>query len=222
MAIVFDAPSSATFTTVTSSTHAHTCTGTELVLFVHVTINGSATNRVSGITYGGAAMTKIADGTEAVGTISSSVWYLYDPATGANDIVVTMTSNSNGCVTAGSLTGVDNTRVLTSATFFERATGEGTTLSVTQASADGEVVVDFATSDAAAITATGVGHTDRVQASNQGRGGIGDQAGAVSVTCTWTMTTDQWIIIAVALAPAAASATAWGPLLGLQNNRLVA
>lgn len=86
-------------------TFSHTVTGSDPILLVGVEING--TTSVSGITYNGVALTKI--NSIVNGVFTHELWYLSDPATGANDVVVTTT----GAVTllnasAVSYTGASN------------------------------------------------------------------------------------------------------------------
>lgn len=80
MAIAFDS-----VTTSLATTFAHTCTGTELTLFVGIKHTGT----VTGVTYNSVAMTQMA--TVAVGDIGENVdvWYLINPSTGSNNVVMT-------------------------------------------------------------------------------------------------------------------------------------
>ena len=68
----------------TNYTFSHTCTGSDLMLMVCVTTN--TTTDPSGITYNGVAMTKGATKTQSR---NGSIWYLANPATGANTVSVT-------------------------------------------------------------------------------------------------------------------------------------
>lgn len=76
----------------TTSTLSHTCTGSDLVLLVG-TNNDSVAGAVTGITYNGVALTKQAENTiTGGGGQTNGLWYLDNPATGTNDIVVTFTN----------------------------------------------------------------------------------------------------------------------------------
>lgn len=95
MAIAVDATSSGQITSAgTTLTISHTCTGSDLVLVVSVIT--SAGSDPSSVTYNSVAMTK------AVGdTTTTSIWYLANPATGANNVVVTHGSSVKmgaGCI----------------------------------------------------------------------------------------------------------------------------
>src|SRR5688500_5561977 len=80
-------------------TKAHTCTGSDLILFIgFATYNGTlVTTHASTVpTYNGVAMTKIGNGLSSnlEGNFQATeMWYLDDPATGANNIVVVMSGD---------------------------------------------------------------------------------------------------------------------------------
>jgi hypothetical protein len=93
MAIGYDAVSTATETSSSSKTWSHTCTGSDRILFVGGWIRGNG-NNCMGITYNGVAMTQI-----QTNVVSSTVYYdkgflfyLINPATGANNVVATFNS----------------------------------------------------------------------------------------------------------------------------------
>jgi hypothetical protein len=91
--MTFDATSLGTFaSTVTSLTWNHTCAGSDRLLFVAVS-SLAASSPVSGITYNGVALTKIAERTSAGGA-TVELWYLIAPATGTHAVVVSCTSTS--------------------------------------------------------------------------------------------------------------------------------
>jgi len=89
--IAFDAITNASYggSGGTSKTFSHTCTGTDRLLFVNVHTDS---NVVTGVTYGGVAMTKIyGQSTDFYNT----VWALVAPATGANNVVISCSSSVN-------------------------------------------------------------------------------------------------------------------------------
>lgn len=94
VAIAYDATASGSAPAAsTSLTYAHTCTGSNLILIV-TTVCGAATQSVTGITYAGAAMTKVAGSEKSQaqnGTIA--LWYLVNPSSGANNVIVSFTSD---------------------------------------------------------------------------------------------------------------------------------
>ncbi len=109
MAIVLDAITS----TVNGNsggtiTFAHTNTGSNLILWVAIACNDSNqhANQTSGITYNTVAMTKLVEADSAADT-RAELWYLINPATGNNNVVVTISSTINAVMlTALSYTGV--------------------------------------------------------------------------------------------------------------------
>jgi hypothetical protein len=103
MAIAFDATSAGGTATAASLTFAHTCTGSNRILFV--TVNHTLSNAISGITYNGVALTKIGSEVNSGFNTHLSLWYLLNPATGANNIVVTPNTNSEISAASASYTG---------------------------------------------------------------------------------------------------------------------
>ncbi len=98
MAIAFDAASGTTFAVAASSvTLAHTCSGSDRILFVSGWVNTTAGNLTA--TYNGVSMTPIA-------TVSSiikiTLFYLLAPDTGANNIVVSWDGTPTVLKCAGS------------------------------------------------------------------------------------------------------------------------
>lgn len=99
----------------TSLTWSHTCTGSELVLYVLTSVEsdtgGHTAQTVSGITYNTVALTKITSKYVTGDTDNGcEIWRLIAPATGANNIVVTYTGEVDGSFGAGvSFTGADQT-----------------------------------------------------------------------------------------------------------------
>lgn len=98
MAIAVDAVSSATNISGTSQTTAHTCTGSDLILFVGAWTRGTNTPTA---TYNGVSMTAI--GPKVGPTVDgdyATLFYLINPSTGTNNIVVSL-SSSNLIATIG-------------------------------------------------------------------------------------------------------------------------
>ena len=103
MAIAFDASSSLAFEN-SSATLSHTTSGSNRLLVV-VVYRKSLGAEVNSITYGGVAMTFLNGDNTAHYPVSA--YYLVAPASGANDIVVTLVGSTNGGILAASYTGVD-------------------------------------------------------------------------------------------------------------------
>ena len=94
MALAVDTQATGGQTTTTATlTWAHTCTGSNLILIVGLTEEG--TYSVTGITYNGVAMTLGKGGTGGAGYGRPDLWYLINPATGANNVVITHSTTTN-------------------------------------------------------------------------------------------------------------------------------
>lgn len=181
MAIAFDAATSATTNSSTSLTYSHTCTGTDRFLVVTATGNQGPTATVSA-TYNGVSMTAIGPSTDSVGTgVPTYFFYLVNPASGANNIVVT--SNVNGIATsASSYTGVDQTSPIdVSNTTAYNTTGTSYSKSVTTTVDNCWTIATVRCASGQAMTA-GSGTTVRNQCENVlfGGGLILDSNGPVS------------------------------------------
>lgn len=88
MAIAFDAATDLGSTLSGDTlTTAHTCTGTDRILFVG-TVGKVNQDTISGVTYNGVAMTKITTAQYAARRYST-LWYLINPASGSNNVVIT-------------------------------------------------------------------------------------------------------------------------------------
>ncbi len=101
MAIAFDTTTDGGNVTATSLTWAHTCTGSQLALFVTATVN---TQTVTGITYNGVAMSQV--GTVSVSSNNSYLYVLFTPATGAHNVVVSLSGSGSVSGASASYTGV--------------------------------------------------------------------------------------------------------------------
>lgn len=106
MAIAYDssAQSSASSTSVTFS---HTCSGADRVLLVDAYWSASAT--VSSITYNGVAMTNVVSPLDTGGGERHGMFYLIAPATGANNVVLTLSGSTQIEIASVSYTGADQT-----------------------------------------------------------------------------------------------------------------
>lgn len=96
MAIAFDSKTASTTSASATLSFSHTCSGTDRILFVISTANGSAFT-TTGVTYNGVSMTKAHELRITTGPIQY-MWYLLNPASGSNTVTIT----NSGSVTAGS------------------------------------------------------------------------------------------------------------------------
>lgn len=103
MAIAYDNSTYFAGSAVSSVTESHTVAGTDRILFVYFYWDTSRT--VSSVTYGGVAMTAVGTQNDNNGGEFSNTYYLVAPATGANDVVVTMSGTCGIEGVASSYTG---------------------------------------------------------------------------------------------------------------------
>lgn len=110
MAIAFDAVASGTNSNLSDTlTFAHTCTGSDRILFVAINCN-NADNRITGVTYNGVSMTVVDSLVNSAGNSYLDLYVLVGPATGANNIVVTANTNPTNITAASiSFTGASQT-----------------------------------------------------------------------------------------------------------------
>ena len=210
--IAFDAGSnSGAQGTASSYSWSHTCTGSDLVLVVGVSIRHN-TVTVTGITYNGIALTQIrTDGRTSL--TYSEIWFLKAPATGSNTIAVTLSGGPTRSISgAVSLTGVDQT---TPNDADNGATGSSTTPSASVTTvADNAWIVDVVavrTGSSETIT-VGSGQTQRwnvLDGANGLRAG-GSHEGPVTpagaTTMDWTISASKaWALSAAAFKPVAAA-----------------
>lgn len=107
MAIAFDAASGGSGYPVTSLTVSHTCSGSNRLLRVGVRSSvTSGGDTITGVTYNGVAMTKIASQSATVDRWIT-LWELVDPDIGTHDIVATNIAPELIVVCAASYTGAD-------------------------------------------------------------------------------------------------------------------
>lgn len=214
MALAFDATSnSGNKSSVSSYSWSHTCTGSNLILVVGITAeNASDTGQmlVDGVTYNGVAMTKANDQDTTVtpggSSNYSSIWYLKNPATGANSIAVT----HHGTVVASvgmavSYTGADQTTQPDVAGNGNKANSGTGSVAITS-STNGAVYVDVLNGSGSgnALTVDGT-QTQRQNITFAGnfRAGMSTfaQTLAGAKTMQWTFTSQVWAMSALAIRP---------------------
>lgn len=108
MAIAFNAATHSAYTNSTSNTLSHTTAGSNRILFVSIYAGSDV---VTGVTYNGVAMTQLQKQL-MVGAAAGQYIYLYmlvNPASGANNVVVSSSSGLGGYISAVSYTGAKQT-----------------------------------------------------------------------------------------------------------------
>jgi hypothetical protein len=182
---------------------SHTTSGTNRVLVVGVSWAGSQT--VSSVTYAGTTMTSI--GSVSNGSNArAQLFYLLEsalPTSGtSNTVQVTMSAAATEIV-GGAVTfrGANQTTPVGS---FASATGSSSTPSVTVTSNTGETVIDTVEVRSSTAMTAGASQTQRWQMQPSSFRGAGStEAGASTVTMSWTSGSAAWAIGAVGVKPAA-------------------
>jgi hypothetical protein len=176
-------------TTGTSLTYAHSVSGsTDLAIWVYVDcFRSPTTSDPSGVTYAGAAMTKISNYAGGTGNDNfMSLWRRAAPSTGANNVVVTFSQSHEIVSSSISYSGVDQTTP-NDTPVNNDVTVTNPSHSIT--SATGDMVVD-ATGwwGGTGATPSGAG-TERVENANLtgvNSLSVQDAPGAASVSVGWT------------------------------------
>lgn len=213
MAIAFDNATNGGTDSGTSITFSHTCNGSDRFLVVAcIGQVGAGADDVTGATYGGVAMTLIKKFVDASITRFGYFFALTNPASGANNVIVSCSNPHFLAAGAASYTGVSQT-----------GQPEAQNDSYTDGDADGLTQIDVTalTADAWAILGT-FGHdgangapsavaniTRRTYESTFGTWGLFDSngaVGAVSFPAHWQYTNVPADIASILISVAAASA----------------
>lgn len=207
----FDAQSnnSFVFTTGTpSATLAHTtavATNRQLLVAVHMNIRNSVGTTVTTVTYGGQPLTLLDAITDATPETRTEVWYRLAPATGANNVVVTVGGQTAGqsvdaVVSATTFSNADQSAPPTAT---NTANTSPATVSVTGTIAT-DIVLDFIT---ARETTTLAAAAPQVEGYDVSTGGTnadiqaavsGRAAATPNTNMSWTLgTARRWTIVGV-------------------------
>lgn len=222
-AIAFDA---FTDSAANINSFSHTSTGSNLVLVVGASYNDGSES-ITGITYNGVALTKIRrDTTGAPVDITTELWYLKAPATGANTVAITYTNNpTQRRHWAMTLTGIDQTTPLDAQ---NGGIGTAATIStVVTTVADNAWVVDSVMYNETDVLTVGAGQTQRLNAVQgttkrlASHEGPKTPAGAVTMSWTGASGVDDWAISAASFAPAVAGAVQNVPILNIQGQTII-
>lgn len=220
MAIAYDATSVGFTVSGTSLTFSHTCTGNRLVLLVGVMDISGATSVVTGVTYNGVGLTLI-DAVRKRGIERwISLWYLINPATGANNVVITTSQATAIRGQGASYTGAEQSGVpdASSTQYEDVAT---TTYNHALASLADNcwhiVFIGNTGGNQAAGTGTtlrGVASDTNIMDSNSAK----TPAGSVTLQATFPTTT-YWGSVMITLAPFARIPVTDGDLIGIRIIR---
>lgn len=189
-----------------SLTWAHTCTGSNLYLVAGVSLGSVAfndtTDPVVSCKYAGVTMTSLGkqrsnNGLNAGGYVE--VFGLAGPATGANNVVVTMTLSTDD-ISAGSVsfTGVDQTTPVVAA-HTGKAFASSAASTVTITSSTGNMVFAAACCGSAFTTSTQTLRTEKNlnAATSAGNNATATAAGAASVAIGFANGADEWGIVGI-------------------------
>lgn len=134
------------------------------------------------------------------------MWFLPNPPVGANDFVIELDDEDwKAAVSVRSYTGVETSTIYGGSTpalgSFVGAVGTSTTPSVAVVSATNELVIDTVASASNTDPTKGAGQTERwdEEINSTSRGMGSEEAGAASVTMSWTAGNDAWAIGGVSL-----------------------
>lgn len=210
MAIAFDSTSVGTNTGTADLTIAHTCSGTDRILFVAASAVQPVGVSISGITYAGVAMTRVASEVSVQTNVKVTLFYLINPASGSNNIVITSSGSTAGTTKRGvgmSYTGARQSGV-PDASDTEGPTAAATITSTVNTVADNAWLVAAGYGNSA--ISAGTGATLRNQSNNQ-LGGF-DSNGAKSPAGSHSMTlgnaaADNGGMVMASFAPAVAAFT---------------
>lgn len=194
-ALNIDAVSSTSNTSVNSRTFSHTCTGSNRILIVGVSTEdtGSADKVPTGVTYNTVALTKVVSAQIGDPSVTVSLWYLVAPATGANDIVISLPEVVGTVIGGGiSFTGVIQSSLGVAGGVSKTETSSSAPSIDVPNTKPGEVVVDVWGIKDGSVTATvGAGQTQRwnVTAAGNTATGLGstEPANGSTVTMSWPL-----------------------------------
>jgi hypothetical protein len=221
MAVALDVAGSGTLFSATTSPVTYTglttggslSNGAIVVMIMFQDSTGSPT--ISGVTWGGQAMTAIT-GTAGANSAATAQVALYGLVGitnfGAQNLVISFgAGNFDFVVCACSWTGVNQSGGSTSFPNGNLATGTSTSPAVTITSATGDAVMAcVADAGSGGVSSTGNTQLFTNNVSNINTGGQ-RAAGAASVSCTATLSaSDTWVISGTDIAAAAAAASGFG------------
>ena len=185
-------------------TFSHNSNGTLLLVSQHIRY-GTGTSAATAITYNGVGLTKLANQNSTSDSVH--LWYLKSPASGANNVVATFAGEGAMVFTAVSVIDAD---LVTTFGTVAKAGGTSTAPSATASSASGEMVLAFvghSYAGGAATLTVGASQTEIANAESgstglYGRSAVSWEAGAASVTMSWTASTSSvWALVSVPVKP---------------------
>lgn len=175
----------------TSNTFSHTCTGTNRALYVmaYCFISGGAPAVPTSVTYNSVAMTLVRSEPYLVGDPVEriDVYRLENPASGANNVVITVGASCGELVGVGISTD-DTLQASSAGTPLSEETG-GTALSLSPASATNDLVVSFCSTFNETLAVNG-SETERLNFTSSQSTHLGistEAAGTPTTNMAWTI-----------------------------------
>ena len=219
MAIAFDAATSGGYVTSTSMTYSHTvgAGGSNRLLVVGVDVFNSA-DTVTGITYAGISLTKIVHITSSGNSVTNHLYYLLNPATGANNVVVSLSVSNNVASGCASYTGIKQSGQPDSSATAQKDGGEMTFTTTTVA--DNSWTVLWVGHLGTVAYTPGAGTTERVEpvfASLNDSNAAITPAGSSNLITTAVTDAGQYSGVIASFAPAVAVAVGANSLLSLMG-----
>lgn len=196
MAIAIDATSGSN-----TQSWSHTCTGSNLLLWVTV----RSDNSITGVTYNSVALTKVGETTVSE---HNSLWYLIAPATGAHTVAVTLGTATFSQSAAASYTGVRQSGVPdASNTSSPGVIAPPLNISVTTVADNCWVVASGQDNSGSGIVGAGTATTARIFQNNSvillDTNGVVTPAGARTLQLTDTAGSAILSLVAASFAPVA-------------------
>lgn len=192
-----------------SLTYAHTCTGTDLYLLVNVRIDNTGSDVVTGVTYNAVAMTRILFKATDSGGRGIYQYYLINPSTGSNNVVVSTSGTNDIYAYTASYTGVKQSSQ-PDASKTDEATGATSLTTSLTTVADNAWTTAFVRFDTNNVT-SGTNYTV-LGAADSFRYGDSNAAitpaGATTITANGAGGSGEWDAIYSSMSPATASGPA--------------
>lgn len=186
MAIAFDAASSTSGNS-SSFSWSHTCSGSDRLLVVQIGIqNGAEVSPITAVTYNGVALT-LQRRDYVTYQVVAETWTLVAPATGANNVQVTLSGADKMAMGAISLTGVDQSTPVGAKNGYITSSGTGGPQSISlTTSYDNSWIVEFCCVNDPQQPSVNSGQTSRWAVNTTGSPAAGNSGarGATQVATT--------------------------------------
>ena len=201
MAVAYDTTSnSGALATTDTATWSHTCTGSNLALFVGGGSRAGTPASTTSVTYNGVSMTELFDDIFAGIFTHISCHGLAAPASGANNVVVTL-SASNDEVYYGAISATDVNQAVPFGTIASNASDADNTPTTTVGSVGADdLVVDAVVGAHDGAATAGADQTERWDLVGGTCGST--QPGSSGGVMSWTIGGVGWYQAAIAFKPA--------------------